>query len=125
VNTMSVSAHADASMASDQLAQGHVDRLALRPRPDQLLSFVEHTVVDLDVRPHTRQDTHPRVYVQTQGLDGSSLAGLSGVQVIQVDEVTWTPGGPLHRPKMLKRAYRDRHAGHLDVYRSRSKLGIR
>ena len=54
--------HSDTSMASNQLTQRYVDRFSLRPSADQLLGFVEHTVIDLDVGPHTLEDTHPRMY---------------------------------------------------------------
>jgi hypothetical protein len=50
---------------------------------------------------------------------------LSSVEIIQVDKITWTSGSPLHRPKVLKRAYRNRHVGHLDVDRPRAKIGVR
>ncbi|HUB74963.1 MAG TPA: hypothetical protein VL979_13140 [Solirubrobacteraceae bacterium] len=56
-------------MARNQLAQRHVDRLALRACPDQLLGFVKHAVVDLNVRSHTPKDTHPKVYFARK-LDG-------------------------------------------------------
>ena len=53
------------------------------------------------------------------------VARLSSIEIIQVDKITWTSGSPLHRPKVLKCAYRNRHVRHLDVDRPRSKLGVR
>jgi hypothetical protein len=87
--------------------------------------------IRLDARPraHARRAL-PVVAPATERLanadrrPGSILARLSGVEIIQVDEITRTPGGPLHRAKVLKRAYRDRDAGHLDIYCTGSKLGI-
>jgi hypothetical protein len=52
---------ADAPLARDQLAQGDVDRLALRARAGQLLRLAQHLVVDLDVRPHARKLTPIKV----------------------------------------------------------------
>jgi hypothetical protein len=57
-------------MASDQLAQRHIDRLTLRPCSDQLLGFVKYTVVDLDVRPHTPHNTHREVYAGHEAWTG-------------------------------------------------------
>jgi hypothetical protein len=57
----------------------------------------------------------------TAGDAGSILTRLSGVEVIQVHQVTWTAGSPLHRPKMLQRAYW-KHT--LSVCVRRSLLGL-
>ncbi len=57
-------------------------------------------------------------------LVGSILARLSGVEVVQVDEVTRTPGSPLHRPQVLKRAYRDRKNPSSRIDRLGSKLRV-
>ncbi|HXN39935.1 MAG TPA: hypothetical protein VN892_18025 [Solirubrobacteraceae bacterium] len=49
---------------------------------------------------------------------------MSGVEVVQVDEVTWTPGSPLHRPQVIERTYRNLHIRHLDIYSPGSKLRV-
>jgi hypothetical protein len=55
---------------------------------------------------------------------GSIQAWLGGVEVIQVNKVTWTAGSPLHPPKVLKHAYCDCHVCHLDVDCACLKLGV-
>jgi len=55
----------------------------------------------------------------------SILSGLRCVEVVQVDEVTWTPGSPLHRSKVLERAYRNCRTSQLDIDRLSPKLGVR
>jgi hypothetical protein len=60
-----------------------------------------------------------------QIVDGSIVVRLGGVEVIQIDEITWTPSSPLHPPKVLKRAYCNCHVLHFDLDRPRSKLGVR
>jgi hypothetical protein len=51
-------------VAGDQLTQRHINGLALRSSPYQLLSLVQNAVVDLDVGAHTLQHTHPQVYLK-------------------------------------------------------------
>jgi hypothetical protein len=57
-------------MASNQLTQRHVNGFSLRPCTDQLLGFVEHAVIDLDVRSHTPDYTHSKVYSGAKPPDG-------------------------------------------------------
>lgn len=54
----------------------------------------------------------------------SIIPRLSCVEIFQIDEIAWTTGGALHRPQMLERAYRDRHARHLHIDRPRAKLRV-
>ena len=55
----------------------------------------------------------------------SILTRLSRVEIVQIHKVTRAPGSPLHRPQVLKRTNRNRHARHLDIDRPRSKLRVR
>jgi hypothetical protein len=65
-----------------------------------------------------------RSATQIRLLRGSIRSRLGGVEVFQVDKVTWTARSPLHAPKVLERAYCDCHVGQFDVDRARFKLGI-
>jgi hypothetical protein len=56
---------------------------------------------------------------------GSIPIWLSSVEIVQINEVTRAPCGLLHRSKMLKRTYRNRHARHLDVNCPCAKLSVR
>ncbi len=49
---------------------------------------------------------------------------LSSVEVVQVNEVAWTPSGLLHRPKVIQRAYCNRYTRHLDINCPRAKLSV-
>ncbi len=53
-------------MPSNQLPERYIDRFALRASADQLLGFMEHLVIDLDVRPHTPHGTHRDVHFGRQ-----------------------------------------------------------
>ncbi len=49
-------------MARNKLTQRHVNRLLLRPDPEQMLGLPHHLVIDLDVRTHAPHHTHLNVY---------------------------------------------------------------
>jgi hypothetical protein len=63
VNASAQVENANTPMTRDKLAQGNVDRLPLRARPDQPLRLAKDTVIDLDVRSHTPEYTPCQVYV--------------------------------------------------------------
>jgi hypothetical protein len=53
------------AVASDELAHGQVNRLALGSQTSELQRFAHQTIVDLDVGPHTHDATHNHSHYYT------------------------------------------------------------
>ena len=54
--------HPEPALARDEFTKREIDRFAFGRHSRQSPRFVQHSIVDLDVRPHAHENTPARVY---------------------------------------------------------------